>query len=84
MKSDISHDTDETLVHFNLSHMDVLGDPVAFYGSRLIIHKTREDESPNEHKDPEISANHHLKSPHSFTMILPAIFPDPPISLVPV
>ena len=49
-------------MHFNLSHMDFLGGPVAFYGSRLIIPKTRKDESPNEHKDPEIFANNHLKT----------------------
>ena len=84
MKSIIFHDTDETLVPFNLSHMDFLGDPVAFYGSRLIIPKTRKDESPNEYKDPEIFANNHLKSTYSFTWILPAIFPDTQISLVPV
>ena len=84
MKSIIFHDIDETLIPFNLSHIDFLGDPVAFYGSRLIISKTREDESPNEYKDPEISANNHPKRIYSFTLMLPAIFPDTLISLVPV
>ena len=69
---------------FNLSHMDFLDDPDAIQGSRLIISKTREDESPNEHKDPEIFANNHHKPIYSFTLILPAIFPDTHISLVPV
>ena len=78
------HNTEETLVHFNLSHMDFLGDPVAFYGSRLIIPKTREDEGPNEYKDPEVFANNHHKFTYSFALILPAIFPDTHISLVPV
>ena len=78
------HDIDETLTYGKLSHMDFLGDPVAFYGSRLIISKTRKDESPNEYKDPEIFANNHLKSTYSFTWILPAIFPYTLISLVPV
>ena len=84
MKSIISHDTEQTVYRANLSHMDFLGDPVAFYGSRLIIPKTRKDESPNDCKDPEISANNHDKRTYSFTLILPAIFPDTHISLVPV
>ena len=84
MKSVIFHDIDETLDHFNLSHMDFLGDPVAFYGSRLMISKTREDESPNEYKDPEILANNHHKRIYSLGLILPAISPDTLISLVPV
>ena len=84
MKSIIFNETDETLYSSDLSHMDFLGDLVAFYGSRLIIHKTRRDESPNEYKDPEIFANNHLKFIYSFGLILPAIFPDTHISLVPV
>ena len=64
--------------------MDFLGDPVAFYGSRLIISRFTKDESPNEYKDPEIFANNHNKFTYSFGLILPAIFPDTHISLVPV
>ena len=64
------HHADKTLAHFNLRHMDFLDDPDAFYGRRLIISKTRKDESPNEHKDPEIFANNHLKFTYSFGLIL--------------
>ena len=62
-------------MHVKLSHMDFLGDPAAFYGSRLIISRFTKDESPNEYKDPEISANNHPKRTYSFALILPAIFP---------
>ena len=55
--------------------MDFLGDPATIQRSRLIISKTSEDESPNEHNDPEIFANNHLKFTYSFALILPAIFP---------
>ena len=71
-------------MHFNLAHMDFLDDPAAIYGSILIISRFTKDESPNEYKDPEIFANNHLKRIYSFTLILPAIFPDTLISLVSV
>ena len=71
-------------MHFNLSHIGFLDDPASIHGSRLIISRFTKDESPNEHKDPEIFANNHNKFTYSFGLILPAIFPDTLISLVPV
>ena len=70
--------------HPNLSHMDFLDDPAAIHGSRLTISSATQDERSNEHSNPEISSNNHPKFTYSFTLILPAIFPDTLISLVPV
>ena len=77
----IMHDT---LFPPNLSHMDFLDDPAAIHGSRLIISDTTQDESPNELINPEILMNNHHKRTYSFTLILPAIFPDTLYLLVPV
>ena len=62
-----------TLTSFNLSHMDFLDDPAAIHGNRLIISRSTKDASSNEYIDPEIWSNNHLKSIHSFCLILLAI-----------
>ena len=80
MKSVKFHHTHLTLMHFNLSHMDFLDDPAAIQGSRLIISRTTKDESSNEHSNPEISSNNHLKFTYSFGLILPAVTPASVIS----
>ena len=64
----------------NLSHMDFPDDPAAIPRSKLIISDTTKDESSNEHIDLEIWANNYHKRIYSFTLILPAIFPDTLIS----
>ena len=63
-----------------LSNIDFLNVPAAIHGSRLIISDTTKDESPNELINPEILMNNHHKRIYSFTLILPAIFPDTLIS----
>ena len=73
MKSIIFYAVDETLMHFNLSHMDFLDDPAAIHGSKLITSNTRKDASSNELINPEISSNNHLKFIYSFGLILLAI-----------
>ena len=56
--------------------MDFLDDPAAIQGSRLIISDATQDESSNEYIDLEILMRNHHKRIYSFTLILPAIFPD--------
>ena len=46
-----------TLASPNLSHMDFPDGPAAILRSKLIISDTTQDESSNEHIDPEIWAN---------------------------
>ena len=72
------------MTSLNLSHIDVLDVPAAIHGSRLTVSRFTKDERPNEFVNPEISSNKHAKPTYSFTWILPAIFPDTLISLVPV
>ena len=64
----------------NLSHMDFLDGPAAIHRCRLIIPCTTQDVSPNELGNPENMKNNHHRNIHSFTLILPAIFPDTDIS----
>ena len=73
-----------TLYQPNLSHMDSLDAPAVIHGSRLIISNTTQDERSNELINPEILMNNHHKRTYSFTLILPAIFPDTLYLLVPV
>ncbi len=54
MKSIKIYHTHLTLVHLNLSHMDVLDDPAAIHGCRLIISRAKQDEVQNELTNPEI------------------------------
>ena len=68
----------------NLSRMDFLDGPAAIHGSRLIISDTTQDESSNDHINPDMLMNNHHKRTHSFTLILHAIFPDTLYLLVPV
>ena len=77
----IMHDT---LTHPNLSHIDFLDDPAAIHGSRLTISRFTKDESSNEHINPEISTNNHLKRIYSFGLILLAITLADIYLLVPV
>ena len=74
----------ETVSSLDLSHMDFLDDPAAIHGSRLTISRFTKDESSNELINPEILMNNHHKRTYSFTLILPAIFPDTLYLLVPV
>ena len=64
--------------------MDFLDGPAAIPRSKLIISDTTKDESSNELINPEISMKNHYKITYSFTLILPAIFPDTLYLLVPV
>ena len=73
-----------TLLPPNLSHMDFLEGPDTIHGSILIISDTTKDYSPNELINPEILMNNLHKRIYSFTLILPAIFPDTLYLLVPV
>ena len=67
-----------------LSHMGFLDVPAAIHGSKLIISDTTQDESSNELINPEILMNNYHKRIYSFTLLLPAIFPDTLYLLVPV
>ena len=80
MKSGTSALSTQTLIHFNLSHMDFLDDPAAIHWCRLIISRSPQDEGPNELTNPEILMKNHHKIIYSFALILPAIFPDTDIS----
>ena len=62
-----------TVIHFDLSHMDSLGDPAAIQWSRLIISCTTQDASPNEPMIPAILMTNRQTFRHSFGLILPAI-----------
>ena len=69
-----------TLVQPNLSHMDFLDDPAAIQRSTISISCATKDASSNELINPKILMNNHHKRTYSFTLILPAIFPDTDIS----
>ena len=58
-----------------LSHMNFPSGPAAFHRCRVTIPCGKQDAGPNELTDPEISMENHQKITHSFTLILPAIFP---------
>ena len=60
--------------------MDVLDDPAAIHGSRMMISCATQDASPNELMNPAILLENHHKYIHSFGLILHAIFPDTDIS----
>ena len=60
--------------------MDFLDGLAAIQRSKLIISDTTKDESSNELINPEILMKNHHKITYSFTLILPAIFPDTLIS----
>ena len=64
--------------------MDFPGGPAAFHGCRVTIPCGKQDAGPNELITLEIFMKNHHKIIYSFTLILPAIFPDTLISLVPV
>ena len=78
------HHAHMTLRRGILSHMDFPGGPAAFHGCRVAIPCGKQDAGPNELITLEISMENHPKITHSSTLILPAIFPDTLISLVPV
>ena len=76
MKSVKFPSSGRTLMRPNLPHMDFLDDPAAIHGSRLTISRFTKDERSNEHINPEILSNNHLKFIYSFTWYLPAFIPD--------
>ena len=79
-----SHHAHMTLGRGILSHMDFPGGPAAFHGCRVTIPCGKQDAGPNELIELEIFMKNHHKITYSFGLILPAIFPDTLISLVPV
>ena len=76
----LKHQFHDFPANFMFSDMDFLDDPAAIHGCRLIISRSMQDAGPNELTNPEILMINRPRSPHSFTMILPAIFPDHDIS----
>ena len=66
----------DTLIPFNLSHVDFPDGPAAIQWSRLMFSCTTQDASPNEHIYPEIWTNNHQFFTYSFGWSWPAIFPD--------